>query len=139
MRSSTVPAVIALASLLAATACESSTEPAEDLAVTLEFNIARPAFFPDFSNSRTGGTLLVRGRAQTLCQPAQGTAEVARQGDALVLTVTVTGGPDCAPGQGVTGYDATITGFNSIGRLRVVHRWPGSDLPDAVAWESVWD
>jgi hypothetical protein len=131
---------VAVACALFAAACESSTGPAaENLAVALEFDVSRPAFFPDFSNLRDANSLVVRGRIQTLCRPSEGTASVSRQGDTLVLAIESTAVAGCVVGQVVTSYNATITGYTSLRRLRVIHRWPGSDQQEVVAYESVWE
>jgi hypothetical protein len=120
-------------------ACDSATEPAEQLAVTLEFGVTRPAFFPPFSTVRTAGQMLIRGTIETLCQPTDGEATVRRDGVVLVLEVSAVASPDCMPATGNTGYDATITGIQSLQHVRVVHRWPGTEREDQVVWEAVYD
>lgn len=133
-----VAAVFALPLLLLGCG-ESATEPADDLAVTLDFNVSRPAFMPPFSTTRTGSTLVLRGRTDTACTPSTGAAQVARMGEVLVLTVDVTAGEGCAGSGGVANYDASITGIGRLTVFRVLHRWPGADREDVVAYESVWD
>jgi hypothetical protein len=132
-----VAAACALPVLLAA--CDSTTEPAENLAVSLEFNVSRPAFMPPFSTARTGRDLLFRGRIETVCQPADPSATVAREGEAIVLTVRLTSAADCSPSAAQVNYDASITGIGRLTRFRVIHSWPGTDREDMVAYESIWE
>jgi hypothetical protein len=127
------------ACFVALAACDSSTEPVEQLAVTIEFGIARPAFFPAFSTVRSPGGVVVRGTIETLCQPTGGEATVRRDGAVLVLEVSAVASVDCFPATGSTGYDATITGIQSLQHLRIVHRWPGTARDDQVVWEAVYE
>ncbi|HSJ24577.1 MAG TPA: hypothetical protein VK929_07920 [Longimicrobiales bacterium] len=137
---STLGAVAVAAFAMGGAGCDSSTEPAEEtLAVSLDFDVGRPAFMPAFSTSRDGSELLVRGRIDMHCDPSTASASAARDGDVLVLTIELEAVDDCMAQERTANYDATITGIARLTTFRIVHSWPGTGNADTVVYESVWD
>jgi hypothetical protein len=120
-------------------ACDSPTAPAEELEVVVESGIHRPAFHPPFAVRRTTAQLTVDGTFETLCAPTALVGEAHREGEVLIVAIAEapTG---CFPATGVNLYTAIVSGFISApARVRVVHRWPGTNQPDRIVFEGIFD
>jgi hypothetical protein len=129
----------ALALAAALPACNSPSAPEEQLEVVVESGIHRPAFQPPFAVRRTTAQLTVDGTFETLCAPTALVGEAHRDGDVLVVAIaeTPTG---CSPATEVNMYTAIVSGFVSApSRVRVVHRWPGTNQPDRIVFEGTFD
>jgi hypothetical protein len=128
--------LVAAACLTLVAGCGDSTAPEDPPTVTLAWNVApRPAFFPPFDVSRAGSEVRVLGTFEALCVPTAGQADVRMEGGTLVLELTAEAGEGCSPALQTILYDATIANGRSATRMRIVHRWPGTERSD----ETVFD